>query len=100
MERCWTASARVPDAAPFCAFVWARMCGGRSERQRLKSGAGKTVRALARMLVVVSSRVRWGLNWYLLEGAEAVSAYILLPCVVVLGNSISFVEEEQGVVFR
>ena len=41
------------------------MYGGRSERQRLKSGDGKTVSALTRMFVVVSSRVRWGLNWYL-----------------------------------
>lgn len=32
---------------------------------REKSGEGKTVRALTRMLVVGSSRVRCGLNWYL-----------------------------------
>jgi hypothetical protein len=38
---------------------------GRRERQRLKSAEGKTVRALTRMLVMVSSRARWGLNWYL-----------------------------------
>lgn len=42
-----------------------RMCGGRRWRQRLKSGEGKTVRALTRMLVVGSSRARGGLNWYL-----------------------------------
>jgi len=41
------------------------VCGGRSERQRLKSGDGKTVSDLTRMLVMVSSRVRCGLNWYL-----------------------------------
>ena len=43
----------------------ARMCGGRRWRAREKSGAGKTVRAFTRMLVIVSSRARWGLNWYL-----------------------------------
>lgn len=42
-----------------------RMCGGRRCRHRLKSGEGKTVRALTRMLVTGSSRVRCGLNWYL-----------------------------------
>jgi hypothetical protein len=41
------------------------VCGGRRERQRLKSGEGKTVRALTRMLVIVSSLARVGLNWYL-----------------------------------
>ena len=40
----------------------ARMCGGRRWRQRLKSGDGNTVKALTRMFVVDSSRVRWGLN--------------------------------------
>lgn len=45
-----------------------RMCGGRRCRQREKSGEGKTVRALTRMLVTGSSRVRCGLNWYLWEG--------------------------------
>lgn len=35
-----------------------RMCGGRRWRHKLKSGEGKTVRALTRMLVVGSSRVR------------------------------------------
>ncbi len=62
------ASAKVPDAGgPVAevAFVWARRWGGRRERPRLKSGEGKTVRDLTRMFVVVSSRVRWGLNWYL-----------------------------------
>jgi hypothetical protein len=43
----------------------ARTYVGRSERQRAKSGSGKTVRALTRMLVMVSSRLRCGLNWYL-----------------------------------
>lgn len=42
-----------------------REFGGRRCRQREKSGEGKTVSALTRMLVMVSSRVRWGLNWYL-----------------------------------
>ena len=45
--------------------VGERMWGGRRCRRREKSGEGKTVRALTRMLVVGSSRVRWGLNWYL-----------------------------------
>lgn len=38
---------------------------GRRERQRLKSGEGKTVRDFERMAIMVSSRERWGLNWYL-----------------------------------
>jgi hypothetical protein len=42
-----------------------RTCGCRSDRQRLKSGEGKTVRALTRMFVMISSLARWGLNWYL-----------------------------------
>lgn len=41
------------------------MCGGRRASEREKAGEGKTVRALARMLVVVSGWRRWGLNWYL-----------------------------------
>ena len=59
----------VPEAGgPLEAdFARAPMCGGRRERHRLKSGDGKTVSALTRMFVVVSSRVRWGLNWYLCE---------------------------------
>lgn len=68
MQRCWTASANVPEpGGPLAVdcLVWARTWGGRRERQRLKSGDGKTVRVLARMLAVVSSRVRCGLNWYL-----------------------------------
>jgi hypothetical protein len=66
--RCWTASAKVPEAGGegVEVLVEARTWGGRRERQRLKSGLGKTVRALTRMLVVVSSRVRCGLNWYLI----------------------------------
>jgi hypothetical protein len=61
--RCCIASASVPEAGGAVDdFVWARIWGGRRERQRLKSGEGKTVRDLTRMLVVVSSRVRWGLN--------------------------------------
>ena len=68
MQRCWTASARVPEAGgPVDLFVVARTYGGRRERHRLKSGEGKTVRALTRMFVVVSSRVRCGLNWYLVR---------------------------------
>lgn len=39
------------------------VCGGKRERQSEKSGEGKTVRALTRMLVMVSSFVRCGLNW-------------------------------------
>jgi len=69
----WTASER--GASPAAGEerdvdVGERMCGGRRCRQRLKSGEGKTVRALTRMLVVVSSRVRCGLNWYL-EGSRS-----------------------------
>ena len=45
--------------------VGVRMWGGRRCRRREKSGEGKTVRAFTRMLVVGSSRVRCGLNWYL-----------------------------------
>lgn len=41
------------------------VCGGRRAREREKAGEGKMVRALARMLVVVSGWRRWGLNWYL-----------------------------------
>ena len=44
-----------------------RICEGRRAAQRLKSGAGKTVSDLTRMLVIVSSLARWGLNWYLYE---------------------------------
>lgn len=40
---------------------------GRRERQRRKSAEGKTVSAFTRMLVMVSSRARCGLNWYLAE---------------------------------
>lgn len=47
-------------------FVWV-ICGGRRAREREKSGDGKTVRALTRMFVIVSSRVSWGLNWYLAD---------------------------------
>ena len=42
-----------------------RICGGNRCRQRLKSGEGKTVKALTRMFVVGSSRANGGLNWYL-----------------------------------
>jgi hypothetical protein len=41
------------------------MCGGSRWRQSEKSGEGKIVRDLTRMLVMVSSLVRCGLNWYL-----------------------------------
>jgi hypothetical protein len=57
-------------------FDLRRVCGGRSERQSEKSGEGKTVRDLTRMLVIVSSRARCGLNWYL-EEARFLSATIL-----------------------
>lgn len=39
------------------------MCAGRRARDSEKAGDGKTVRAFARMLVVVSVWRRWGLNW-------------------------------------
>ena len=61
---CSTASASEPE---FCVFCGERTWGGRRERHKLKSGEGKTVRALTRMLVAVSSRVKSGLNWYLVE---------------------------------
>ena len=48
------------------------MGGGRRWRQREKSGEGKTVRALTRMFVTGSSRVRCGLNWYLCGGKGGV----------------------------
>ena len=38
------------------------MCGGRRWSAREKSGDGKTVRDLTRILVMVSSFVRCGLN--------------------------------------
>ena len=50
----WTASARVSVAL----VVGRRMFGGRRCRQREKSGDGKTVSALTRMLVMVSSLVK------------------------------------------
>ena len=56
----------MPEAGgPFdwLAFVEARVYVGSRDKQRLKSGEGKTVRALARMLVMVSSRASCGLNW-------------------------------------
>lgn len=61
----WTASER--GASPAAgraeeAEMGVRMWGGRRWRARLKSGEGKTVRDLTRMLVMVSSLVRWGLN--------------------------------------
>ena len=64
----WTASER--GASPAAgraedADTGVRICGGRRCRASEKSGEGKTVRALTRMLVMVSSFVRWGLNWYL-----------------------------------
>lgn len=39
------------------------VCAGRRARDSEKAGDGKTVRAFARMLVVVSVWRRWGLNW-------------------------------------
>ncbi len=64
----WTASER--GASPAAgraddAETGVRMCGGRRWRASEKSGDGKTVKALTRILVMVSSLVRWGLNWYL-----------------------------------
>lgn len=64
----WTASDKGASPAAGVAVLvdnGRRMCGGRRWRAREKSGAGKTVRALTRMLVIVSSRARCGLNWYL-----------------------------------
>ena len=64
----WTASDRGASPAAGAEADMergARVCVGRRERQREKSALGKTVRDLTRMLVMVSSRVRWGLNWYL-----------------------------------
>ena len=65
----------VADVVPLLPFVvpslldlvddvrgfW-RVCAGSRCRQREKSGAGKTVRALTRMAVVVSGWRRCGLN--------------------------------------
>jgi hypothetical protein len=51
----------VPEAGgplEWFVFVEAMVYVGRRERQRLKSGEGKTVSALTRMLVMVSSRAR------------------------------------------
>lgn len=45
--------------------VGSRVYGGRRCKAREKSGAGKTVRDLTRMAVVVSGWRRCGLNWYL-----------------------------------
>jgi len=64
----WTASesGASPAAGVECEVLEIeeeRVWGARRERHRLKSGEGKTVRDLTRMLVMVSSRVRWGLNW-------------------------------------
>ena len=64
----WTASER--GASPAAgkaedAEAGVRMCGGSRWRQSEKSGEGKIVRDLTRMLVMVSSLVRCGLNWYL-----------------------------------
>ena len=65
-ESFWTASERGVSTAEgvgaVLLVVGERMCGGRRCRRREKSGEGKTVRALTRILVVGSSRVRWGLN--------------------------------------
>lgn len=62
----WTASGSgASPAAGFDAFedAGSSVCGGRRERHSEKSGEGKTVRALTRMLVIVSSLERVGLNW-------------------------------------
>lgn len=42
-----------------------RICGGSRWSASEKSGEGNTVKHLTRMFVIVSSLVRWGLNWYL-----------------------------------
>lgn len=72
----WTASERGASPAAGSEDVveeagW-RMCGGRRWRHREKSGEGNTVRALTRILVVGSSRVRCGLNWYLVATRKVV----------------------------
>lgn len=59
-----------------------RICGGSRERPSEKSGEGKTVSALTRMFVIVSSRCRCGLNWYLFVPQSG--SRLALPCV--LGN--------------
>jgi len=65
-ESFWTASERGESLSWLLGVRWGeRMWGGRRWSIREKSGEGKTVRALRRMLVVGSSRVRCGLNWYL-----------------------------------
>ena len=61
----WTASLR--GASPAAGSededeMGERIWGGSRCRQRLKSGEGKTVSALTRMLVVGSSRASGGLN--------------------------------------
>lgn len=48
----------------------ARKIGGSRCRQREKEAVWKAVRALARMLVIVSALARLGLNWYLEERAR------------------------------
>jgi len=61
----WTASESGASPAAGSADEVAagvRMCGGRRWRAREKSGDGKTVKDLTRMLVMVSSFVRCGLN--------------------------------------
>lgn len=55
------------DAAAAEVECKVRMWDGKRAVQRLKSGAGKTVRDLTRMLVIVSSLARCGLNWYLFQ---------------------------------
>ena len=83
MSSFWTASeSGASPAAGFEADVecGARMCGGRRCRHNEKSGEGKTVSALTRMLVVDSSRVRWGLNWYLKRKKVSVSSGQLSGC--------------------
>lgn len=62
----WTASESGASPAAGRADdveIGCRMCAGRRCRHSEKSGEGKTVRALTRVLVMVSSRARWGLNW-------------------------------------
>jgi hypothetical protein len=61
----WTASER--GASPAAgradeAEAGVRICGGRRCKASEKSGEGNTVSDLTRMLVMVSSLVRWGLN--------------------------------------
>lgn len=60
----WIDSTKSEDCAPLSFEVpKGCVCAGRRASDKEKAGDGKTVRAFARMLVVVSVWRRWGLNW-------------------------------------